>query len=264
MPNMHLLRQSSEHVMRDHAPDLLVLPETFSGQPCDYDDGEGGRQARQFLHTLARACAVNVIGGSIDFQDDDGTRCNTCFVVDRGGSEVGRYAKRIRFDRERDQRQPGIAPGVFEVAGVRVGVLICADLWEPALARELLGRVDVLCVPAKTTVPSERYVRYARTLWWNLALTRAMENGLPVVVSDWAQDRHESKRLVEGTLVRDTHFTSGGASICDPSGRPEMTDIQRTIEVGGPGVLVATIDLDAVERFRAYRKSVGLLPDAPA
>jgi predicted amidohydrolase len=260
MPNMHLLRQAAECVVRESGADLLVLPETFTGQPCDYDQGASGRQARQFLATLAKACRVNVIGGSIDYQYEGGERRNTCFVVDRDGAEVGSYHKRVLFARELESRQAGAGPGIFDVAGARVGVLSCADLWDPALAREMLGRVDLLCVPAKTTVPSDRYVEYARTLWWNLALTRAMENGVPVVVSDWAEGRHETKRLVEGTTIRDTHYTSGGGSVCDPSGRPEIVRIQQTLARGAAGVLTAAIDLDAVARFREYRQSVGLLP----
>jgi len=128
------------------------------------------------------------------------------------------------------------------------------------MARELLDRVDILCVPARTTVPSERYTQYARTLWWSLALTRAMENAVPVVVSDWAEGRHDSKRLVEGTLVHDVHYTSGGGTICDPAGRPDIARIQRTLARGAPGLLTASIDLDAVADFRKYRRSVGLLP----
>lgn len=264
MPNMHLLRQAAEGVVREQRTDLLVLPETFNAQPSDYDQGASGRQARQFLTTLARACRVNVIGGSIDYQHDDGTRRNTCFVMNRNGEEVGRYDKRVLFAREMDSRQAGAGPGIFDLDGVRVGVLICADLWDPALGRELIGRVDLLCVAAKTTVPTERYVEYARTLWWNIALTRAMENALPIVVSDWAEGRHETKRLVEGTMIRDVHHTSGGGSITDPSGRPEMARIQKTVPRGAAGVLTGAIDLDAVARFREYRQSVGLLPKRAA
>ncbi len=260
MPNMVLLRQAAEQAVRQNPVDLLVLPETFTGQPSDYDDGQSARQARQFLATLARACRTNVVGGSIDYQDDDGGRRNACFVVDRDGREIGRYDKRVLFDREIDTRRAGTGPGVFTIEGVRVGVLICADLWDPMLARELPGRADLLCVPAKTTVPGEAYVEYAQTLWWNLALTRAMENALPVIVSDWAAGRHESRRLIEDTVVRDTHFTSGAGTICDPSGRPDVRKIRQTIARGAPGVLTATIDLDAVARYRRHRESVGLLP----
>ncbi len=260
MPNMHLLRQLSEFLVREQPIDLLVLPETFNGQPCDYDQGVAGGQARQFLRTLARACKVNVGGGSIEYQQEDSTRRNTCYVVDSNGEEIGSYDKRVLFAREIGSRRAGDAAGVFEVAGVRVGVLICADLWEPALARELLDRVDVLCVPAKTTVPSDRHIDYARALWWNLALTRAMESILPVVVSDWAEGRHETKRLVDGTTVRDTHFTCGASSICDPGGRPDMAKVQRTVPRGAPGILSASIDLEAIAQYRDYRRNAGLLP----
>ena len=260
MPNLHLLRQQTEQLVREQPVDLLVLPEAFNGQPSDYDGGASARQARQFLSTLARACHVNVVGGSIDCEYEDGVRRNTCFVVDRTGTEIGQYSKRVMFARELGSRRPGEGSGIFELAGVRIGVLVCADLWEPSLARELLDRVDILCVPARTTVPSERYTQYARTLWWNLALTRAMENAVPVVVSDWAEGRHDSKRLVEGTLVHDVHYTSGGGTICDPAGRPDIARIQRTLARGAPGLLTASIDLDAVADFRKYRRSVGLLP----
>jgi len=264
IPNMHALRQEAERLARPGAIDLIVLPETFNAQPCDFDEGESGRQARQFLATLARACGAAVVGGSIDYAHEDGSRRNTCFVVAADGREIGRYDKRVLFGRELDGRQAGNAPGIFELAGLRVGVLICADLWDPMLARELVGRVDVLCVPCKTTVLSERYTRYARALWWNLALTRAMENGVVVAVSDWAEGRHEATRLVAGSTLRETHFTSGAASLCDPSHRPDLDRIQRTLKGPAAGAIVADVDLDALERYRAYRRSVGLLPAEPA
>jgi predicted amidohydrolase len=260
MPNLHLLRQTCEQLVQRASLDWIVLPESFNGQPCEYDNGAAGRDARTFLATLARACEVNVVGGSIEYQHDDGTRRNTCFVLDRDGNEIGRYDKRVLFNREPELRTAGREAGTFEVEGVRVAVLICADLWDPALARELVGRADVVFVPAKTTVPSDRYVEYARAVWWNLALTRSVENMMPVVVSDWAANRHEAKRLVDGTTIRDLNYTSGGASLCDPSHRPDIDRMQQTIVRGAEGVLLAEIDLDAVARVREYRQSVGLLP----
>lgn len=260
MPNMHLLRQMTEQVVREQAPQLVVLPEAFNGQPCEYDEGMAAVPSRRFLATLARACGVSVVGGSIEIQDEDGRRRNTCFVVDREGREVGRYDKRVLFGREPDTRTPGVGAGVFEVAGLRVGVLICGDLWDPSLAREMFGRIDLLCVPAKTSVPSERQVEYAREVWWNLALTRAMENAVPVVVSDWAAARHDTKRLIDGDVYRDTRFTAGGASISDPGKRPDFPAMQRRRLRGTAGTLTAEIDLEAVAKYRAHRQAVGLLP----
>jgi len=262
MPNFHLLRQMLEQHVAAAPADLLVLPEVFNGVPCDYDP-LAGPLARRFLATLARACRVAIVGGSIDYQDDDGTRRNTCFVVDADGNEVGAYHKRVLFGPEQGGRRAGETAGIFELAGVRVAVLICADLWDPSLARELIDRVDLLCVPAKTTVASESHISYARELWWNLALTRAMETGLPVVVGDWATARHEAHAAIDGVRTHAVHYTSGGSSIVDPGRRPDFDQLQMRLPPKDAGLLAATLDLDAVARFREHRRAVGLLPAAP-
>ncbi len=258
MPNLHLLRQTAERVLTARPADLLVLPEVFNGMPSEYDPNAAG-QARAFLATLAKACHVAVVGGSIDVSAPDGSRRNTCFVIDAEGREVGEYHKRLLFADEQGTRTAGTGPGVFEAAGVRVGVLICADLWEPAYMRELMGRADVVCIPAKTTVESAGYTDYARRLWWNLALIRSMETALPIVVSDWAESRHEAVASADGTRVHTVHYTSGGSSIVNPGKRPRMEEIQVTLSRGEEGSLAATIDLDEVEQYREHRRMVGLL-----
>ncbi len=260
MPNMHVIRQTLERLAGEQPIDVAVLPEAFNGQAVEHDNGAAGEQARQFLRTLAKACGVHIVGGSIEYRHKYGRMYNSCFVVDRDGREVGEYAKRKLFAQEADTRTAGNRAGIFELDGFRVGVLICADLWFPELARELLNEVDVLCVPAKTSVPSDRYIDYARKLWQNLALTRALENALPVVVSDWAESRHQGKHVIEGTTVRQVHYTAGASSIVDPSVRPDPDRIQQMLAAGGAGVIVSAIDLEAVAKFRAYRASVGLLP----
>ena len=258
MPNMHLLRQTLEKQLSGAQVDLIVLPEVFNGVPADAD-ASAGRTARQFLQTLARALKAAVVGGSIDFLHDDGHRRNSCFVLDAAGNEIGVYHTRVLYAGEQDTTTAGKQCGIFEVAGVRCGVLICADLWHPNLARELAGRVDLLCVPAKTTVPSENHVGYARELWRNLALTRAMENGLPIIVSDWAATRHEAVSLADGTQIRTVHYTSGAASITDPAKRPDFDALQQTLPADQPGILSAVIDLDAIAAYRDHRYNVGLL-----
>jgi hypothetical protein len=85
-----------------------------------------------------------------------------------------------------------------------------------------------------------------------------MENGYAVVVSDWAGGPQED---AEGAS-QPVKFTSGATTIVDPSGRPMIERVQRTIEGGGAGSLVATIDTDGLGAYRAYRQRVGLLPSA--
>ncbi len=236
--------------------DLIVLPEVFDGTIPELDeqlDAERSTsQAQDFLRKLATDTGAHVVGGSIAYRVPGEKIVNACFVVDRSGRIVGEYRKRRLFGPEAVCRQPGDAPGAFDLGDLRVGVLICADLWFPELARELTADIDLLCVPAKTTVEAPDHVEYAQGVWWSMAMTRATENGLPVVVSDWSRGGH------------DIHYTSGVSSITDPSGRPHMQHVQRRLQEGQEGVIVAQVDLDAVEQIRQYRRSVGLLASTEA
>ncbi len=258
MPNLHLIRQTVDGLSAEAPLDLVILPEIFDGRPHSND----GTDSRRFLQTLARTCDVHVIGGSCLITDSTGRHSNSCFVVHRSGEEVGRYDKRVMFATETECGTPGSGSGVFRLDSFRVGVLICADMWRPDLARELLGRIDILAVPTKTSVSSDTHVDYARANWHAMALTRAMENGFVVAVADWPAGRHESCRAAGGDQTQPMHYTSGATCIIDPSHRPRMERIQRVMEDGKPGVLRARIDPPALEAYRTYRKSIGLLPDA--
>src|SRR3972149_11987983 len=120
MPNMHVLRQAVEKLTRQQRVDLVVLPEAFAGYPPEYDGGSTGESDRQFLQTLARACAVSVVGGTVEYRDGQGRIFNSCICVAAGGEVVGEYAKRKLFSREPDTRTAGDSPGGFELAGGRV------------------------------------------------------------------------------------------------------------------------------------------------
>lgn len=263
--NLALIRRTVEDLVADVPLDVVVLPEVFTGER----EATDGSEVRPYLQSLARDCDTHVIGGSCPLIDDDGQQSNACFVVHRSGREVGRYDKRVLFSRETQRCQPGANVGVFELDSIRVGVLICADMWHPELARELQDRIEVLAVPVSSGVPSADHITYARTIWHALALTRALENGFAVAVSDWAQGRHDPPRAdgrhdpacaADGEGPRRTHYTSGAACIVDPSHRPNIDRIQRTIPNGESGSIRADIDLTALVGYRDYRRSVGLLP----
>jgi predicted amidohydrolase len=126
----------------------------------------------------------------------------------------------------------------------------------------MAGKIDVLAIPIKTSVPNPSFVNYASANWRALALTRAMENGMVLVVADWPNAKHEYERTVDGRPMPFSHHTCGASSIVDPSQRPNMNRLQQTIDQGQPGFLRATIDLAKLEAFRTYRSSVGLLAEA--
>ncbi len=210
MPNMITLRKMAEEL--PSGVDVVVLPEMWTGLIDDPNVTEQADQAAQFLQTLARGCSVIVVGGSFQRLASSGRLQNVCLVVDRRGEIAGEYVKRALFSHERDTHEAGSENGVFEVEGFRIGVQICADLWWPERTRELIDLVDVLCVPAKTAVPSDNHVVYARALWHALELTRATESGLPIIVSDWAGGRHAPTDVdmsIGSVHARGTDFDRG-------------------------------------------------------
>ncbi|MBN1344808.1 MAG: carbon-nitrogen hydrolase family protein [Phycisphaerae bacterium] len=249
--NLETIRTMAEGVAADRSVDLIVLPEAFDGVVPELDRKGGGdveeRNIREFIGDLARTTGARVVGGSVVCSTEAGGLANTCFVADRSGRIVGQYSKRKLFAAEATRRTPGQGPGIFDLGGLRVGVLICADLWHPELAREYRHEVDVLCVPAKSICPSSEHLGYARLMWWSLAVTRASENVLPLVVSDWCGGCDGKQ------------WTAGVTSVNDPSGRPDVERVHRRLAEGQAGVLIVQIDLDAVAEIREYRQAVGLL-----
>jgi len=249
--NLQAIRRLARKALATDGPaDFLCLPEALAGRAAETHPAEQVQQVQDFLAELARGCRANVIGGSIEIREADGTLRNRCLIIDRTGRQIGHYDKRILFGAEQGRCQAGTSDGLFELDGVQIGVLICGDAWWPELPRRYCHRAEIIFIPARTGVPSADRIEYARMLWHNLALTRAMENGCAVVVSDWAESRHEP------------HCTAGAASVADPSARPDAARLLRTLPDGRAGWIARRIDLDAVAEYRRYRQSVGLLPGA--
>lgn len=230
--------------------DMVVLPEHFNAAPAPDGDNAPWQAAQAFASDLARRHQVNLVAGSVERWDPaQQARVNTTVVYDRSGSELGRYDKRRLFGFEKRRNvQPGNGALTIDVEGTRLGVLICSDLWHPELARHLAAQIDLLCVPAQTTIRPESEPAYARMLWHTLAMTRAQENVLAVVVSDQAASSQAPFRC------------GGVSSITDPSAEPAWTAIQQVLATGDEGYLLAALDLERLARFRSYRRENGLLP----
>jgi NAD+ synthetase len=117
--------------------DLIVFPElSICGYPPrDLLHAEGFTEdCVRAAHSLARAAPANltvVLGTPLPAPT--GTRLHNGLIAFRGGVEVARYAKRLLptydvFDEDR-YFEPGTTPCVLTVAGRRVGLAICEDLW---------------------------------------------------------------------------------------------------------------------------------------
>jgi predicted amidohydrolase len=145
------------HLIR-HRPDFVCLPEYFFVRPSDQQYADGNdrieRQLAMLTH-LSRELSCVVVGGTMAHPVDGGY-ANVASIFNRG-EPIGSYQKVNPYGREEKR---GIVAGtefkIFDIDGVRVGVLICADaLQAGSFARMAQMGADVIFVP--TVSPYREY-----------------------------------------------------------------------------------------------------------
>jgi len=117
----------------------------------------------------------------VGFPERHEGKCYNAVAVVRGGRVADVYRKTnlpnyTVFDEER-YFEPGAAPCVFEVDGVRCGLIICEDVWFPEPAQRAVdARAQILIVPNGSPYHTrQQALRRAQVE------ARARETGLPVV-----------------------------------------------------------------------------------
>lgn len=171
-------------LIEGNKPDTIVLPELWTtGYTLEIlkeiadEDGVG---TKEYLSSLAKEFGINIIGGSVATKINDYIY-NTSFVFDRKGDLVYTYNKvhLVPMLNEHKYITGGTdVPEVFELDGIKMGLIICYDLRFPEIIRPLaIEGAQVLHVVAEW--PS------ARTLHWtSLQIARAIENQMYVISSN--------------------------------------------------------------------------------
>jgi len=151
--------------------DLIVLPELpFSGYGfCSRDelmsiaeDPHDSSTVSQLI-SLCESSSIHLVTGFAERSDD---KCyNSSLLLGPCGIE-GIYRKLHLFDREKMYFDPGdLPPEVFDIGGVRIGMMICFDWVFPELARTLaLQGADVLCHPANLVLNYAQQVMLSRCI----------------------------------------------------------------------------------------------------
>lgn len=222
--------------------DLVAVPENFAylrteGSRVRYSEPLDGPLVGA-MADLARETACWLLLGSIPERTADPTRIrNTSVLLDPRGDIAAVYRKIHLFDiairgkatlQESRWVDAGDRPVVADTPLGRLGLTICYDLRFPELYRRLaLDGAQVLFVPAAFTAYTGPYH------WEPLLRARAIENQCWVVAPAQA-GRHNPDRESHGHTV-----------VFDPWG--ERVAIRRA----RPGVVLAAIDLDRVDRVRA-------------
>ncbi len=165
----------------------------------------------------------------------DGSCYNTAGVVHRGEILVEYYKRQLPNYRVFDEKRyfvPGAGPAVVDVAGFKVGLTICEDLWFEDPVRESVAAGANLIVNLNASPYHCR--KHAQRL--EIASTRARENRVPVVYAHMTGGQDE---LVfdGGSFVVD----AWGECVCQaPWFEESVADIrvavkpEGTLEIFGP------------------------------
>ncbi|MBP9742395.1 MAG: NAD+ synthase [Burkholderiales bacterium] len=157
---------SSELALCGYSPeDLLLRPDFYS-------------QLSLQLERFKELSGITMLIGC-PYREND-LNYNSVFVI-RDGLILGRYDKSILpnygvFDEAR-YFESGIEPFVFTCSGVKIGVLICEDVWQsaPALLAAKAGS-ELLCVLNASPYDIDKQNRRLR-----VANARVSETGLPLI-----------------------------------------------------------------------------------
>lgn len=147
-------------VFADCNADIFVLPELASSGYAFADRDEafvsaetvGQSKFIRFLSDIAAAKKCFIVSG---FNELDGRQLfNTAILVGPGGV-VGKYRKMHLFWNEADIFEPGDSGlPVFEVAGLKLGMLVCFDWMFPEVWRIMaLKGVDLVAHPSNLVLP---------------------------------------------------------------------------------------------------------------
>lgn len=194
----------------------------------------------QDLRDLAGELGVWLLIGSAIVKsghDGDDRAANRSILIDDSGAVVSTYDKLHVYDvdlptgeswRESASIRPGDTAVVTDTPWGRLGLTICYDVRFPHLHRALgKAGASMIAVPAAFTVPT------GEAHWETLLRARAIESGAFILAPAQAGAHEDGRR------------TWGRSTIVAPWG-----DVVAKLDNDEPGVLFATLDLDAVARAR--------------
>lgn len=192
------------------------------------------------LRDLARELGVWLLVGSAivkSGRDGDQRAANRSLLVDDHGEVVATYDKLHVYDvdlptgeswRESASIRPGDGAVVAQTPWGGLGLTICYDIRFPQLHRALAkAGAAMIAVPAAFTVPT------GEAHWETLLRARAIETGCFVLAPAQAGAHEDGRR------------TWGHSTVVAPWG-----EVLARLDHDEPGVLFATLDLDAVTRAR--------------
>jgi omega-amidase len=126
------------------------------------------------LQSLAEEYGVVVVGGAF-YERVKGRIFLNSPVIGRDGEIIGRQSKVHLFHFEKKIARPGNDYNIFQVDGIKIGVLVCYDVDFPEASRILTLRgAELLMCPS-------RIVRQGVEPWHQYVTVRSLENRIAIV-----------------------------------------------------------------------------------
>ena len=224
--------------------DFNILPEYCWGKSSLAD-------ILKFINILRdRRLKTNIIFGTFPFQlPNNKQKTNNAIILTKTNSIEYVQKTHVLFEESKSHGiTGGINNNVFTFSDINFGVVICADLWNSQLIKNLIvnKKIQLLFVPAFTVVP-KGYSNYAKYQWYSLSIARSREFVLPIIIAD-----HK--------LNTEKYDVGNATSIADPSVKHESIKKQTDFLVlpDEHGIINYKMDLEKINEYRQYRKSQGL------
>tara|TARA_Y100001960_G_scaffold136087_1_gene144421 strand:- start:289 stop:1080 length:792 start_codon:yes stop_codon:yes gene_type:complete len=208
--------------------DLLVLPELFStgyrfnnmDEAYQYGEPIPGGLTTNFLISQAKKINTYIFAGLVEV--DREYVYNSSVIVGPGGF-IGRYRKIHLFDTEKACFHAGSEPPpVFDLNGIKVGVMICFDWRFPEMARSLaLKGAEIIAHPSNLVLPHCPQAM----------VTRCLENRIYAITADRVGN--------ESRVPDEPLYFIGQSQVVDPDGNILIRASETAEEVQ-----IIEIDLD--------------------
>ena len=207
--------------------ELVLFPESFPGP---IRAGES-RDAEPDISLACREAGTAACWGRIE-KGEDGRFRTVALLTSVSGERIGRYVRShpatgdVHPVLSGVPMAPGGELGMFELNGLKLGIAICSELWNPEISRILALRgAEVLLAPA-----GGAFHRVAAN-WQLIARARAIENELFVGLTQQLFGDEVGSALVAG---------------------PETV----LATLADPGLLVVELDLERSRWLRARDDSM--------
>lgn len=128
-------------IIKDYHPDFVCLPEYFF-----HPDFISYEHSLDVMKSLSIELNTILIGGTTVVYENE-QMYNTSYIFNKG-QKVGRYKKINLYEKELEKITPGDTYKIFEIGGIRVGVLICADVLYRDAWENMKGlNPDIIFIP---------------------------------------------------------------------------------------------------------------------